>query len=154
MSNPKWATVNKRIEWLVTAKYAGNRSALARAIGFSHTLIADVVRGRKPGRGVLNALQVELNVNPEWLHEGVGQPFQDMDAVFNVKTLYKILYSESGVFSDAVDRLTEEVQSYLNIGWTLDGGVSLSTPNGSGTFKVVQVISRLESAPRQGRNKE
>jgi hypothetical protein len=62
---------------LVETRFDGNRSALARAIGFSHAMISRVVAGTKPGRRLLAAVANHLHVNPAWLAKGQGQPFPE-----------------------------------------------------------------------------
>src|SRR4051812_9308103 len=74
--NPEWTTVNGRVRWLVKTRFAGNRSAMAKAIGFSHTVIANVVNGKAPGRRLLEAIAARLGVDAVWLREGEGQPFR------------------------------------------------------------------------------
>ncbi len=70
-----WATLAGRVRWLVEAKFAGSRSALGRAIGFSHTAIANVVAGKPPGPRLRDAIVSRLGVDPGWLQAGAGQPF-------------------------------------------------------------------------------
>ncbi len=73
--NPEWATVHGRVRWLVKTRFGGNRSAMAKAIGFSHTVVANVVNGKAPGRRLLDAIATRLSVDPAWLRDGEGQPF-------------------------------------------------------------------------------
>ena len=72
--NPEWATVNDRVQWLVKERFEGNRTAMARAIGFSHTVIANVVKGKPPGRRLLEAIAHRLGVDLAWLRAGEGRP--------------------------------------------------------------------------------
>lgn len=72
-----WGTAAARIKWLVEAKFDGNRSAMAKAIGYSHSIISRVVAGTKPGRRLREAVVQQLHVNPEWMERGVGQPFTE-----------------------------------------------------------------------------
>ena len=74
---PAWATASERIKWLVETKFKGNRSALAKAIGFSHTIVGRVAAGATPGRRLLEAVVRHLYVNPVWLERGEGQPLPD-----------------------------------------------------------------------------
>lgn len=73
--NPAWATVNGRVTWLLDTRFDGNRSAMAKAIGFSHTVIANVVKGKAPGHRLLDSIATRLGVDHEWLQSGDGQPF-------------------------------------------------------------------------------
>jgi hypothetical protein len=73
--NPAWGTAAARIKWLVEARFGGNRSALAKAVGFSHTIVGRVVAGAKPGRHLLDAVVTRLGVDRDWLDSGEGQPF-------------------------------------------------------------------------------
>jgi hypothetical protein len=73
--NPEWGTVHSRIAWLVRTKFADSRTALAKAIGFSHTIVAEVVRGRVPGPRLRDAIVARLHVDRAWLETGAGQPF-------------------------------------------------------------------------------
>lgn len=73
---PEWATVNGRVRWLVTTRFGGNRSGMAKAIGFSHTVIANIVNGKAPGRRLLEAIATRLGVDLVWLQGGEGQPFR------------------------------------------------------------------------------
>ena len=73
---PDWATASGRVEWLVDTRFQGNRSAMARAVGFSHAIISEVVRGgRTPGPRLRGAIADRLGVDPVWLNTGAGQPF-------------------------------------------------------------------------------
>jgi hypothetical protein len=72
---PDWSTVNARVAWLVRTRFDDNRTALAKAIGFSHTVIANVMKGKPPGRRLLEAITARLSVDPAWLRTGDGQPF-------------------------------------------------------------------------------
>src|SRR5262249_5352380 len=74
----EWATMKGRIGWLVKTRFGGNRSKMAKAIGFSHTIIANVTRDddpKTPGRRLLEAITSRLGVDPVWLQTGAGQPF-------------------------------------------------------------------------------
>jgi len=73
--NPEWATVSNRIGWLLETRFHGNRSAMAKRIGFSHTIIARVVGGANPGPRLRDAIATHLHVDPDWLRTGKGQPF-------------------------------------------------------------------------------
>lgn len=74
---PAWGTAPERIKWLVETKFEGNRSAMAKAIGFSHTIVGRVAAGTEPGRRFLEAVTKHLHVNAAWLERGEGQPFPD-----------------------------------------------------------------------------
>src|SRR5262249_48887045 len=80
VANPAWATISKRVEWLVSARLGGKKSAMAKAIGFSHTIVAKVIDGKvEPGPRLKDAIISKLHVNPVWLETGEGQPFPDSD---------------------------------------------------------------------------
>ena len=72
---PHWGTAPERIKWLVETRFNGNRSAMAKAIGFSHAIVGRVVAGAQPGRRLLEAVAKQLHVNAAWLERGEGQPF-------------------------------------------------------------------------------
>ena len=74
-SGPDWDTVQRRVAWLVESLFRGKRSAMASAIGFSHTIVARVINGGTPGKRLLAAIEGQLNLNPGWLMTGRGQPF-------------------------------------------------------------------------------
>jgi hypothetical protein len=78
VTEPAWGTASERIKWLVERKFDGNRSALAKAIGFSHAIVGRVVAGTKPGRRFLEAVVRHLHVNPSWMEHGEGQPFSEV----------------------------------------------------------------------------
>lgn len=65
----------KRVRHLLLVLWSGNRSAMARDIGMSHTAINRVVSGqRPPGRSLLSAICCHPKVNPSWLLTGEGEP--------------------------------------------------------------------------------
>lgn len=73
-----WATQADRIKWLVETRFKNNRSAMAKAIGFSHVIVGRVVAGEaNPGPQFREAVVRTLNVNPAWLERGEGRPFPD-----------------------------------------------------------------------------
>lgn len=77
-AEPAWGTASERIKWLVETRFDDNRSAMAKAIGFSHAIVGRVVAGTKPGRRFLEAVVRQLHVNPTWLEWGEGQPFSEV----------------------------------------------------------------------------
>jgi transcriptional regulator with XRE-family HTH domain len=71
-----WSTIHGRITWLVDSLFASNRSAMAQALGLTHTAISRVVTGKKPpGPRLLYSIVERLDVASEWLRDGVGEPF-------------------------------------------------------------------------------
>lgn len=76
----EWNTLAARVAWVVEVRFGGNRSAMAKAIGFSHTMIASVMKKeRTPGRRLEDAIVNRLGVSREWLKDGTGQPFPSAD---------------------------------------------------------------------------
>jgi transcriptional regulator with XRE-family HTH domain len=70
-----WGTAEKRVTWLLQNQFQGNRSAMGRATGFSHTAISKVAKGVKPpGRRMLTAIAEKLDVSTDWLLRGLGEP--------------------------------------------------------------------------------
>lgn len=79
--NPEWASVSSRVAWLAKVRFSNSRSALAKAIGFSHTIVVEVAKGRAPGPRLVDAIVNRLHVDRGWLETGKGQPFpSDMDS--------------------------------------------------------------------------
>jgi hypothetical protein len=72
---PDWSSKSARVRWLLDTRFQGNRSAFAKAVGFSHTIVARVVGGQDPGQRLMTAIVERLGVNSDWLMIGVGQPF-------------------------------------------------------------------------------
>ena len=65
----------ERVAGLLRSIWAGNRAAMARDVGVSHTAINRVVNGqRPPGRSLLTAISGHPKVNPGWLLTGEGEP--------------------------------------------------------------------------------
>jgi len=65
----------ERLVFLLEALWSGNRSAMAAAIGCSHTAISQVATGKRPLGGRLMKLVAEHpKVNPIWLLSGEGEP--------------------------------------------------------------------------------
>lgn len=75
---PAWDTPEGRVQWLVREHFDGNRSAFAQMIGFSHTAVGFVMKGKPPGRKLLAAVAERLHVNATWLLTGKGVPFLNM----------------------------------------------------------------------------
>src|SRR5262245_48984397 len=70
-----WETAGGRVRWLLHEKWAGNCSAMARAIGVSHTERNKIgFGGREPGRRVLEAVAAYPRFNPVWILSGQGEP--------------------------------------------------------------------------------
>jgi hypothetical protein len=72
-----WCSPAARVLWLIDHRFRGNRSALAEALGLSHTAVLKVVGGRPPGHKFITAAVEHVGVNPNWLVAGQGAPFQD-----------------------------------------------------------------------------
>lgn len=69
------STPNDRVRWVLASFFGGNRLRMARALGFSHTLVNKIVADeQQPGRQFLSAIIDKLNVAPGWLMTGVGEP--------------------------------------------------------------------------------
>ena len=52
-----WSSAGGRTRWLLEKLWDGNRSAMAKSIGLSHTVINKVALGdREPGKAFLTAL--------------------------------------------------------------------------------------------------
>jgi hypothetical protein len=77
--NPEWATIHSRVAWLVRTRFKNSRSALAKAIGFSHTIVAEVAKDRVPGPRLIDAIVTRLHVDRAWLEHGEGSPFARHD---------------------------------------------------------------------------
>lgn len=75
IGKPDWSTHSVRVKWLIDSKFGGKCSRMAAAIGFSHTILARVVAGSKPGPRLREAIAGKLGVHPEWLSSGEGNPF-------------------------------------------------------------------------------
>lgn len=66
----------KRVMLLLDQLWEGNRSAMARDLGISHSVINAVAYGQQtPGRKFLKALSADPRVNAIWLEDGTGEPF-------------------------------------------------------------------------------
>lgn len=77
--NPEWITIHNRVAWLVRTRFKNSRSALAKAIGFSHTIVAEVAKDRAPGPRLVDAIVTRLHVDRAWLEHGEGSPFARHD---------------------------------------------------------------------------
>lgn len=69
------STTRDRVMWLLKFLWDGNRSAMAREVGFSHTAIFKFVNGKRaPSRGLLAAIAEHPKVNGAWVRHGTGEP--------------------------------------------------------------------------------
>jgi len=67
-----------RVSLLLDRIWDGNRSAMARDVGCSHTALANIASGRrKPGRELLRRIAAHDRVSPEWLFSGIGEPLRE-----------------------------------------------------------------------------
>lgn len=72
----EWASPGRRVNWLLDKKFIGNRSTMARRLGFAPSTLSRVVTGEKPpGRRLLTAIVEHLGVDSKWLLTGEGEPF-------------------------------------------------------------------------------
>jgi transcriptional regulator with XRE-family HTH domain len=71
----EWDSPGKRVIWVLNNKFMGNRSTMARRLGFSPSTLSRVVSGEKPpGRRLLTAIVEQLRVDSKWLLTGEGEP--------------------------------------------------------------------------------
>lgn len=64
------------MKWLLMTRWQGNRSAMARATGVTHTAIAKVVTDQQePGRRLLAKIAAAADVSADWLLTGHGPPY-------------------------------------------------------------------------------
>lgn len=71
-----WATPGERVKWLLADRWAGSRSAMARAIKMSLAGVVKVVTAQQePGRQILTAIVESTDVNAHWLLTGQGEPY-------------------------------------------------------------------------------
>src|SRR5689334_73205 len=65
-----------RVRYLLEVFWNNNRSAMARDIGVSHSIIAKVVAGdQPPGRHLMAKIAEHPRINPGWVLSGEGEPF-------------------------------------------------------------------------------
>lgn len=69
------STPADRVTWLLKQVWSDNRSAMARDIGVTHSVLTKIASGTQaPGRQVLSKLAEHPKVNPTWLLTGSGEP--------------------------------------------------------------------------------
>jgi hypothetical protein len=69
------ATTSERVTWLLDHVWDGNRSAMARDVGCSPSVLTKIAAGsQSPGRRLLTAISSHPKVNPSWLLAGKGEP--------------------------------------------------------------------------------
>lgn len=79
---PKRSPETERVMLVLERLWAGNKTAMARDLGVSTSLINKVAYGeRSPGRKLLNALANHPTVDEIWLLTGQGEPFTDKNRV-------------------------------------------------------------------------
>ena len=65
----------ERVAWLLDQVWDGNRSAMARDVGCSPSVLVKIAAGSQaPGRRLLTAISSHPKVNPAWLLAGKGEP--------------------------------------------------------------------------------
>lgn len=73
----KKTTAADRIQWLLSHRYGGSRSEMARATGVSLTGLIKVFTDQQmPGRRMLETIIKHTDVSPAWLFAGEGHPFR------------------------------------------------------------------------------
>jgi transcriptional regulator with XRE-family HTH domain len=83
----EWKSPGERVNWLIDKKFMGNRSTMARRLGFSPSTLSRVVTGEKPpGRRLLSAIVERLGVDSKWLLTGEGEPFVRASARAGLET--------------------------------------------------------------------
>lgn len=69
------ATTSERVTWLLDHVWGCNRSAMARDVGCSPSVLTKIAAGsQSPGRRLLTAISAHPKVNPSWLLAGTGEP--------------------------------------------------------------------------------
>ena len=69
------STPAERVVWLLESVWGGNRSAMARDVGCSHSVLSKIAAGyQSPGRRLLTDIAAHPKVNPAWLLGGEGEP--------------------------------------------------------------------------------
>lgn len=68
-------TINERFQAIIDSQFNGNKSAFAKAIGVSPTVVENVVglRKGKPSYEVLNKICANANISEAWILSGVGE---------------------------------------------------------------------------------
>lgn len=78
-------TINNRFEWIIKILFHGNKSAFAKSVGISPTVVENVVGTRKgkPSYDVLYKVCANANISAEWLFFGEeSDPVMEM---FNIR---------------------------------------------------------------------
>lgn len=69
------SSTSDRVTWLLKNVWNDNRSAMARDVGVTHSVIIKVAAGQQnPGRRLIGAIASHPKVNPAWLLTGEGEP--------------------------------------------------------------------------------
>lgn len=72
---PQLAPTAERVTWLLDHVWNGNRSAMARDVSCSPSVITKIAAGsQSPGRRLLTAISAHPKINPSWLFSGAGEP--------------------------------------------------------------------------------
>lgn len=75
-AQPDQVTPAGRVKWLLATRWEGNRSAMARDVGATHTAIAKVVTDQQePGRRLLTKIAATTDISADWLLTGRGSPY-------------------------------------------------------------------------------
>ena len=115
-------TVNKRIAWLISEKYDGNRSKFAREVGITPAYAAQIYSGERiPSDRTISDISRECSVNRVWLETGVGEPFQPKDKREELKAVFADVLSgrqsEKNAFIEAMAQLPDDVFPVLVRSW-------------------------------------
>jgi hypothetical protein len=69
------STPSERVNWLLDHVWSGNRSAMARDVGVTHSVLGKIATGQQnAGRRLLGAIASHPKVSPAWLLAGQGEP--------------------------------------------------------------------------------
>ncbi|KAA6324604.1 hypothetical protein EZS27_026078 [termite gut metagenome] len=115
-------TINERFDIIIKKLYLGNKSAFAKDVHVSPTVIENVVGKRqgKPSYDVLEKICANANISIEWLFYGNGsmlreeqtspQPviYQENDSVY--KGLYEKIYEENKALLQKIGKMGGEIE--------------------------------------------
>lgn len=104
-------TINERFEWIIKILFKGNKSAFAKAVGISPTVVENVVGARKgkPSYDVLLKVCANANISAEWLF--FGEASDPAMGMFNIR---KELELTAPYISE--DGTEKELQTQFKIG--------------------------------------
>ncbi|WP_175577976.1 MULTISPECIES: hypothetical protein [Bacteroidales] len=78
-------TINERFEWIIKILFHDNKSAFAKSVGISPTVVENVVGTRKgkPSYDVLYKVCANANISAEWLF--FGEESDPVMRMFNIR---------------------------------------------------------------------